>query len=402
MKRSGVRLVDVADSHNLARAFHACGKGQARPAGCRDVPGGPGSGARPSPGGDPRRDGRGWPIAPLHDPRSQAPRNPCARFRGARAAPRLDGADGAGARSHADLRHLCLPGAQGHARGCPTGAAALRRQPWYAQIDIRSYFASIDHAILLGQLERRFKDRGCWRWSRGSCGAIRTSPGRGLPIGALTSQHFANFYLAEARPAAARGCRVRGFVRYMDDLIWWDEDRAGVRRALQRAHDHLQSHLLLTIKQPGAGRAKPGRAELLRLPHPAMPPAAVAPAQAALCRPPPSVGAGVSGGSDRWASLQAGYARRLALTTAHADAKAWRREQLRRHALEPTLHEALTSSPGCRPIMHREPRHPRRVLEQRRAERARGVPEQERARRPQRQPRFSLCPSSRPDRMVRT
>lgn len=107
----------------------------------------------------------------------------------------------------------------------------LRRWPWYAQIDIRSYFASIDHAILLTLLERRFKDRGLLALLARIVESHRAEPGRGLPIGALTSQHFANDYLAGLDRLLLEGCRVRGLVRYMDDLVWWGDGKDAVRDA---------------------------------------------------------------------------------------------------------------------------------------------------------------------------
>jgi retron-type reverse transcriptase len=106
---------------------------------------------------------------------------------------------------------------------------------WYAQIDIRGYFASIDHDVLLGLLRRKFKDRELLALLTRIIGTHRDAPGRGLPIGTLTSQHFANFYLAGADRLLLEICRVRGFVRYMDDLVWWANDRTAIRSALSSA-----------------------------------------------------------------------------------------------------------------------------------------------------------------------
>ena len=70
------------------------------------------------------------------------------------------------------------------------------RFPFFLKIDIRKYFDSISHTILIGpaaaDLQGRPSARCC---SIGSSPPTRPAPGRGLPIGSLTSQHFANFYL---------------------------------------------------------------------------------------------------------------------------------------------------------------------------------------------------------------
>jgi hypothetical protein len=44
---------------------------------------------------------------------------------------------------------------------------------------------------------------------------------RGLPIGSLTSQHLANFYLGWFDRFVKEQLRIRGYVRYMDDMGLW-------------------------------------------------------------------------------------------------------------------------------------------------------------------------------------
>jgi hypothetical protein len=48
---------------------------------------------------------------------------------------------------------------------------------------------------------------------------------RGLPIGNLTSQFFANVYLNELDQFVKHGLRIRGYVRYVDDFILFDDRR---------------------------------------------------------------------------------------------------------------------------------------------------------------------------------
>ncbi len=72
-----------------------------------------------------------------------------------------------------------------------------RRYGFFLKLDIRSFFHSMSHDILLGRLQRRFADP---RLLALLDQIIRNpvpncSRGRGLPIGSLTSQHFANFHL---------------------------------------------------------------------------------------------------------------------------------------------------------------------------------------------------------------
>jgi hypothetical protein len=212
----------------------------------------------------------------------------------------------------------------------------LRRQPWYAQIDIRGYFASIDHAVLLDLLARKFKNRELLPLVARVVGAHEDAPGRGLPIGALTSQHFANAYLASADRHLLETCQVGGFVRYMDDLVWWGRDRIEVRDALASVSRHIEGSLRLEVKRPVlVRRSSEGlnfcgfrvRANRLLL-------SGRRRRRYALHRRRWEE-AWLAGRIDD-TELQAGYAAALGIT-AHADAAGWRRAELARRPLDPAL-----------------------------------------------------------------
>jgi hypothetical protein len=94
--------------------------------------------------------------------------------------------------------------------------ANLRRFPWFGKVDVDGYFPSIDHARLKQLLARRFKGDGFLALLGRIIDSCPAAPGRGLPIGSLTSQHFANHYLDgadrfPARPSARlRPCPLHG------------------------------------------------------------------------------------------------------------------------------------------------------------------------------------------------
>lgn len=123
-----------------------------------------------------------------------------------------------------------------------------RRWPFFLKLDVRSYFASIHHATLKDQLRRRFKGRAVLHLVDRILDTYHVTPGRGLPIGALTSQHFANLYLAPLDRFLAEELRVPGFVRYMDDVVIWHRDRAALFDALVSVRDFARRRLRLEIK----------------------------------------------------------------------------------------------------------------------------------------------------------
>ncbi len=125
----------------------------------------------------------------------------------------------------------------------------LRRFPYFIQIDIRSYFAGIDQSVLIGLLERKFKNRSLLGFLRRLIHAYEDSPGKGLPIGALTSQHFANYYLGGLDRLLANHSQVRGMLRYMDDIIWFCEDASQGREQLAMVDHYLIEELKLRRKE---------------------------------------------------------------------------------------------------------------------------------------------------------
>lgn len=98
----------------------------------------------------------------------------------------------------------------------------LRVHPWFFKADIKQFFDSISHQKLIEIIERKVKDASVLDLTRkiiGNGGSF----GKGLPIGNLTSQFFANVYLnpfdhfilQKALPKLAAGA----YIRYMDDFV---------------------------------------------------------------------------------------------------------------------------------------------------------------------------------------
>lgn len=134
-----------------------------------------------------------------------------------------------------------------------------RRYPFFLKLDIRRYFESISHDVLESKLGRLFKDRPLLELFSRVVRAYQASPGRGLPIGALTSQHFANFYLGWFDRHVKERLRVDGYVRYMDDCILWGESAAGLKLVLEAVLVFLESELLLVPRgDPFINRTRHG------------------------------------------------------------------------------------------------------------------------------------------------
>ena len=117
-------------------------------------------------------------------------------------------------------------------------------------LDIEHYFETLPHESLIAHLRRRVRDRRIVELATTFVrqGAPGSPPGRGLPIGNLTSQHFANFYLSALDHRITRGLRVPGYVRYMDDMRLFAPSPEPLRRALAEVEHFVGATLGLTLK----------------------------------------------------------------------------------------------------------------------------------------------------------
>lgn len=117
------------------------------------------------------------------------------------------------------IRHsyACHKGKGTHATSARMTAMLHGLSRGYAlKADISKYFPNIDHAILLCVVARVIGDPRLFALIRAIVGEGPHKE-RGLPIGALTSQLFANVYLDRLDHYVKDVLGVRRYIRYMDD-----------------------------------------------------------------------------------------------------------------------------------------------------------------------------------------
>ncbi|MCK6484022.1 MAG: RNA-directed DNA polymerase [Phycisphaerae bacterium] len=131
-----------------------------------------------------------------------------------------------------------------------------RQYSYVLQCDVVKFFPSVDHKILKGLLRRRIRDaRVLWLCdviidaSNPQEPAETYFPGddlftpserrRGLPIGNLTSQFWANVYLHGLDHFVKRGLGCGGYLRYVDDFVIFGDDK----RALWAVRNQVMRYL---------------------------------------------------------------------------------------------------------------------------------------------------------------
>lgn len=111
------------------------------------------------------------------------------------------------------------------------------------KFDIKKYYPSIDHDVLLNILSRKVKDQ------RLMClfnEIITSAPG--VPIGNYISQWFGNIYLAYFDHYCKEQLKCRYYFRYADDIVIMHHDKSHLHDVFNEAKIYLINKLKLTIK----------------------------------------------------------------------------------------------------------------------------------------------------------
>ena len=122
--------------------------------------------------------------------------------------------------------------------------------PCYAlKCDIYKFFASIDHQILMKILSRRINDDRLTELLKRIVSSFSTDRqiGKGLPIGNLTSQLFANVYMNEFDQFVKHGLKIKHYVRYTDDFIFVNKDVNYLEELLPKLQKFLSGSLALGL-----------------------------------------------------------------------------------------------------------------------------------------------------------
>lgn len=122
------------------------------------------------------------------------------------------------------------------------------RDGYFLKCDIKKYFESIDHRLLKDMLNNKFKDPELV-WLLDIIIDSSDCVGKGIPIGNLTSQHFANFYLDKLDHFVKDALRVKAYIRYMDDFILFGKDKKELQQLEAKISDFLFQRLRLKLKE---------------------------------------------------------------------------------------------------------------------------------------------------------
>jgi retron-type reverse transcriptase len=122
--------------------------------------------------------------------------------------------------------------------------------------DIRHYFQEVDHDILINIISRKITDNNVLKLIRkilNNCSMGGRSQSKlqdftkGMPLGNLTSQFFANVYLNELDYFIKHKLKAKYYIRYVDDFVILHSSKSQLSIWKQEIDDFLKNRLKLEL-----------------------------------------------------------------------------------------------------------------------------------------------------------
>jgi retron-type reverse transcriptase len=129
---------------------------------------------------------------------------------------------------------------------------------YFLKMDVRKYFDSIDHSALKTMLSILIKDKAVMDIFTVIIDSDNTHNGKGIPIGNLTSQFFANYYLSAFDHHFKEKRHAKKYIRYMDDILIFSGNKDELKNMYENAVSYAGEKLQLTLKPPVLDAAAAG------------------------------------------------------------------------------------------------------------------------------------------------
>jgi len=113
--------------------------------------------------------------------------------------------------------------------------------------DVRKYFENINHEILLEILRKNIGDDKIFNLLKIVVESFNKDAGKGIPLGNITSQVFANIYLNELDEFVTSGLGLEHYVRYNDDFIVLENNEEKLFLDIEKIRIFLKENLSLEL-----------------------------------------------------------------------------------------------------------------------------------------------------------
>ncbi len=121
-------------------------------------------------------------------------------------------------------------------------------QGYVLKADIKHYFETVDHEVLLDIVKRKVKDgKIIWLIKKILNNFEAKTKGKGMPLGNLTSQFFANVYLNELDYFIKHILRAKYYIRYVDDFVILHNSKEQLEKWKEQINNFLKKELKLEL-----------------------------------------------------------------------------------------------------------------------------------------------------------
>ena len=122
-------------------------------------------------------------------------------------------------------------------------------QGYMLKADVRKYFASIDHDVLLERLRKIIPDAGVMALVETIIHSYNAESNKGLPMGNQTSQLFALYYLDPVDRLIKEKLRIKHYSRYMDDMVLIHPSKEYLQECLEEMREMCENELKLELNE---------------------------------------------------------------------------------------------------------------------------------------------------------
>ncbi len=142
--------------------------------------------------------------------------------------------------------YACIPGRGLHAASSRT-MHFVRRNKYVLQCDIRKFYPSISHDILMRIVAKKIHDRRMLRILHEIIFSV--GGGKNLPIGNLTSQWLGNVFLNELDMFVKQHLHWRDYIRYCDDFCLYGNNKDELKNAATQIEIFVKENLNLVLSK---------------------------------------------------------------------------------------------------------------------------------------------------------
>jgi retron-type reverse transcriptase len=120
---------------------------------------------------------------------------------------------------------------------------------WILKADIRKYFPSVNHEVLLERLRKTITSPDILALLEMIIHSYNADVGKGLPMGNQTSQIFALYYLDPVDRLIKEKLKIKRYSRYMDDMVLLHPDKAYLRKCLRQMRELCENVLKVELNE---------------------------------------------------------------------------------------------------------------------------------------------------------